>query len=680
MTLSIHENAARADELRQRLERANHQYHVLDSPEISDLEYDRLFRELLDLERDFPELRTPHSPTVRVGAPPQSLLAKHQHLTSMLSLGNAFTDEELREWEGRLLRVTGDDVRGLGYTAELKIDGAAVALTYRRGILERGATRGNGVIGEDVTPNIRTIRDIPLRLLGTDPPEIIEVRGEVYMPFDRFERMNEARARDGEPLFANPRNAAAGALRQLDPSVTASRPLRFYGFAAAAPPGAPLPFDSQWELLNTLEHWGIPVESHRQLCKDVDDASAVVARIEETGRASLNFGIDGVVLKVNSLALQDELGVVGGREPRWAIARKFAPDIAVTKLLDIRVNVGRTGALNPYAVLEPVEIGGTTVKLATLHNEDLVITKDLRIGDWVQVKRAGEVIPQIIAPLPERRTGSEQPWRMPRFCPACKTEAEKDEEEVAIYCPNVACPGRQLEGIVHFASRGALDIRGLSYARIEQLIGAGLVHDVADIFSVTADQLMALDRFARKSADNLVAAIATSKKQPLSRLLNGLGIRHVGTGAAQLLAHHFGSLDALASASEEDILRVRGIGGTIASAVTSFFSNPTTKDLIAKLRAHGVEFAEHGSAANDGALAGLTVVITGTLPNLSRQQATELVETHGGHVTSSVSRSTSFVLAGDNAGSKLEKARSLGATVIDEAELLRRIGRSHTTE
>ncbi len=680
MSLSIHENAARADDLRQRIERANQQYHVLDSPEISDLEYDRLFRELLNLERDFPELRVPDSPTARVGAPPQSLLAKHQHFTAMLSLGNAFTDDELRDWEGRLLRVAGDDVRALGYTAELKIDGAAIALTYRRGVLERGATRGNGVIGEDVTPNIRTIRDIPLRLLDSNPPEIIEVRGEVYMPFDRFERMNEARARDGQSLFANPRNAAAGALRQLDPSVTASRPLRFYGFAAAAPSGSDLPFASQWDLLDTLERWGIPVESHRKRCADIESASEFVARIEGNGRAALNFGIDGIVFKVNSLALQDELGIVGGREPRWAIARKFAPDIAVTRLLDIRVNVGRTGALNPYAVLEPVEIGGTTVKLATLHNEDLVVTKDLRIGDWVQVKRAGEVIPQIIAPLPERRTGIEQAWRMPRQCPACKTAAERDEEEVAIYCPNVACPGRQLEGIVHFASRGAMDIRGLSYARIEQLISADLVHDVADIFSLTADQLLALERYARKSADNLIAAIASSRKQPLSRLLNGLGIRHVGVGAAQLLAHHFGSLDALASASEEDILRVRGIGEIIAHAVRAYFSNPTTQVLVEKLRNHGVEFAEHGFAATDGALAGLTVVITGTLPTLSREQATELVVAHGGHVTSSVSRSTSFVVAGDNAGSKLEKARNLGATVIDEAELLRRVGRSQTTE
>ena len=677
---SSHENSARADELRQRIERANYQYHVLDSPEIPDLEYDRMFRELLVLERDYPELRTPDSPTVRVGAAPQSLLAKHQHITTMLSLGNTFTDAELREWEGRLVRVAGDDVHALGYTAELKIDGAAVALTYRLGVLERGATRGNGIIGEDVTPNIRTIRDIPLRLLDADPPEIVEIRGEVYMPFDRFERMNEGRAREGESLFANPRNAAAGALRQLDPSVTASRPLRFFGFAATGSAGAALPFATQWELLNTLERWGIPVESHREQCVDIESASEFVARIEGTARASLNFGIDGIVLKVNSLSLQDELGVVGGREPRWAIARKFAPDIAVTKLLDIRVNVGRTGALNPYAILEPVEIGGTTVKLATLHNEDLVLTKDLRVGDWVQVKRAGEVIPQIIAPLPERRTGSEQQWRMPRLCPSCNTQAERGEEEVAIYCPNVACPGRQLEGIVHFASRGAMDIRGLSYARIDQLIAAGLVHDVADIFSVTAEQLVALERFARKSADNLVEAIDNSRKQPLSRLLNGLGIRHVGAGAAQLLAHHFGSLDALAAASEEDILRVRGIGETIAHAVMAYFSNATTKDLIAKLRAHGVELAEHDFAATDGALTGLTVVITGTLPTLSRQQATELVETNGGHVTSSVSRSTSFVVAGDNAGSKLEKARSLGATVIDEAELLRRIGRSHTME
>jgi DNA ligase (NAD+) len=405
----------------------------------------------------------------------------------------------------------------------------------------------------------------------------------------------------------------------------------------------------------------------------LEDVMTFVHQVESRLRPSLNFAIDGVVVKVNAFALQDELGVVGGREPRWAIARKFAPDIAVTKLLDIQVNVGRTGALNPYAMLEPVEIGGATVKLATLHNEELIAAKDLRVGDWVQVKRAGEVIPQIIASLPDRRDGTERKWRMPRKCPACSTAVERDEDGVAVYCPNVACPGRQLEGLVHFASRGALDIRGLSYARIEQLIAAGLVRDVADIYALTVDDLVSLERFAEKSAENLVASIEEAKTRPFSRLLNGLGIRHVGAGAAQLLARHFGSVDALAAATEADILAVHGIGETTAHAVVTYFRNPTTRRLIEKLRSRGVELEEARPRATAGALVGKTVVITGTLSSLSRQQATELVEANGGRVAGSVSKSTDFLVAGDAAGSKLDKARTLGVEVIDEAELLRRI-------
>jgi DNA ligase (NAD+) len=671
----LKELAARAHELRQALERANFQYYVLDQPEISDLEYDRMFRELLELERAHPELRTPDSPTVRVGAPPQSQLAKHEHVVRMLSLGNAFNDDELRQWEQRITRLAGDDVSRVGYTAELKIDGAAVSLTYEDGVFVTGATRGNGVIGEVVTANLRTVRDIPLRLRTDAPPRLVEIRGEVYLPFDRFEKLNESRVKAGEPVFANPRNAAAGALRQLDPTITAQRKLRFFGFSAAVPPGVTLPFRSQWDLLETLAAWGIPVESHRARCGSLEDVIAMTQRVESALRGQLNFGIDGVVVKVNSLALQDELGVVGGREPRWAIARKFAPDIATTKLLGIEVNVGRTGALNPYAMLEPVEIGGAIVKLATLHNEDLIRDKDLRVGDWVQVKRAGEVIPQIIGPVPERRDGGEKPWRMPRTCPACDTPVERDEEEVAVYCPNVACPGRQLEGLVHFASRGAMDIRGLSYARIEQLIEAGLVHDVADIFSLTVEQLVELDRFAQKSAENLVAAIEVAKTRPLSRLLNGLGIRHVGEGAAQLLARHFGTLDALAAATEEEILEVRGVGEIIARAVVAYFANKTTRRLSEKLRERGVSFTEPVPKTAGRSLAGCTVVITGTLPTLSRTQATELVLAHGGHVTNSVSKSTSFLVAGEDAGSKLEKARTLGIEIIDEAELLRRTAR-----
>ena len=672
MADGLTELSARAATLREELERASYEYYVLDRPEISDAEYDRKFRELLELERAHPELRTPDSPTQRVGAPPQGQLAKHTHLVSMLSLGNAFDDDELREWTVRIARIAGDAARR-DYTAELKIDGAAVSLTYEDGVLAVGATRGNGTIGEVVTPNLRTIRDVPLRLRAKRPPPRLEIRGEVYFPFDAFEHLNQQRAAAGESLFANPRNAAAGSLRQLDPAITAERRLRFYGFSAAVPDGERKPFKTQWELLEALVEWGVPVEPNRIHAESLDEVIGFVQGVESKLRPSLNFAIDGVVVKVNSFSLQDELGVVGGREPRWAIARKFAPDIATTKLLDIQVNVGRTGALNPFAVLEPVEIGGATVKLATLHNEDLVTAKDLRIGDWVQVKRAGEVIPQVIAPVPDRRDGSERRWRMPRKCPACSTAVERDEDGVAVYCPNVACPGRRLEGLVHFASRGAMDIRGLSYARIEQLVDAGLVTDVADIFALTADDLVTLDRFAEKSAENLIAAIEEAKTRPYSRLLNELGIRHVGAGAAQLLARHFGSLDALSKATEADILAVHGIGETTARAVVAFFENPTTRQLIRKLRGRGVELEEPRPRTTGGALAGKTVVITGTLQTLSRQQATELVEANGGRVAGSVSKNTDFVVAGDAAGSKLDKAKALGVEVIDEASLLRRI-------
>jgi DNA ligase (NAD+) len=672
---SLSELSARAADLRLQLERASHEYYVLDQPTISDKEYDTLFRELQDLERANPELRTADSPTLRVGAPPQSSLPKHTHLVPMLSLGNAFNDDELRQWADRLTRLVGDDAQRAGYSAELKIDGAAVSLTYHDGILVTGATRGNGTIGEDITPNIRTIRDVPLRLRAKSPPTVIEIRGEIYYPFARFEQMNEARVQAGEAVFANPRNAAAGALRQLDPAITATRPLRFYGYSVAMPAGTSLPFKTQSEVLAALAEWGIPVAPHHVRCESLDEVAAWAHDVETRIRAELDFAIDGGVVKVDSLALQDELGVVGGRDPRWAIARKFAPDIAETRLNDIQVNVGRTGMLNPFAVLEPVEIGGTTVKLATLHNEGLIAKKDLRIGDIVQVKRAGEVIPQVIGPVPEKRTGNEKPWQMPKACPVCGTPVEKDEEEAATYCPNVACPGRQLEGLVHFASRGAMDIRGLSYARIEQMIAAGLVHDVADIYSLTTDQVESLERFAEKSASQLVEAIAASKQQPLSRLLFALGIKHVGQTAGEVLARHFGSLDAIMAASADEIAEVRGIGDIIAQAVHHYLDQPSAKDLVEKLRERGLTLVEPKRAAADGALRGLTVVITGTLPTLSRTQATSMIEEAGGRITSGVSKATSFVVAGADPGSKLEKARTLGVDVIDEAELLARIGR-----
>ncbi len=666
----------RAAELRALLHQASHDYHVLDRPVLSDADYDRAFRELQTIEREFPELRTSDSPTMRVGAEPASALAKHTHLVPMISLGNAFTEDDLGEWEARIARLVGDDAQRAGYVSELKIDGAAVSLTYQHGVFTVGTTRGNGTVGEIVTTNLRTLRDVPLRLRGDDVPPLLEIRGEVYLPFSLFEKLNAERVAAGEPVFANPRNSAAGSLRQLDPAITAQRPLHFFGYAVAVPPRTTLPFSTQWELLETMERWGVPVAPGRQRCASMTDVHEWARDVEHRLRAQLDFAIDGGVIKVDSLRLQDELGVVSRREPRWAIARKFAPDIAETRLLAIEVNVGRTGSLNPFAVLEPVEIGGTTVKLATLHNFDLIRAKDLRVGDVVQVKRAGDVIPQVIGPVPEKRDPANmpKPTPVPKKCPACGTPVLRDDEEVAIYCPNVACPARQLETIVHFASRGAMDIRGLSYARVERLIAAGLVHDVADLYDLTSEQLTGLERFADKSADNLVEAIAASTAQPLSRVLFGLGIRHVGQTAAQLLARHFGTINALSKATVDDVRALRGLGGTIAEAVAAYFDDASAAALVDKLANRKLVMEEPAAAATGAALQGMTFVVTGTLPTLSRTEATELIESQGGRVTSGVSKATTAVVFGEEAGSKLEKAKTLGIETIDEKELRRRAG------
>lgn len=668
------ELSARAAALREELERASHEYYVLDRPTLSDREYDQLFRELQALEREHPELRTDDSPTVRVGAEPASQLVKHQHLVPMLSLANAFNAEELEAWEERLVRLAGDDVRRSGYHCELKIDGIAVSLTYREGVLIAGATRGNGTVGENVTANLRTIRGIPLRIRGTDLPLIMEIRGEVYMPFSGFERMNEERVAAGEPVFANPRNSAAGALRQLDPAITAARPLRFFGYSVALPGDETLAVSRQSELLARLDEWGVPTAPHRRRCSTITDVHAWATDVENKLRASLDFAIDGGVVKVDELGLWPDLGIVGGREPRYAIARKFAPDIAETKLLKIAVNVGRTGSVNPYAVLEPVEIGGTTVQLATLHNFDLVRRKDLREGDIVQVKRAGDVIPQIIGPVPDRRDPANPPplYEPPTHCPACNTPLVAGEDLGMLYCPNFDCPARQLEALVHFTSRGAMDIRGLSYARLQQLIGAGLIHDAAGLYDLTAKQLVELERFAEKSAEALVEAIAASKSQPLSRLLFGLGIDNVGEIAARQLARHFGTMDALAAAPAEQISAAHGIGEVIAESVTAWFGSAAARRLIKKLQGRGLTMDEPRAAATGRAFKGMTVVITGTLPTLARDDAKALVEQHGGKVSDSVSKKTSFVVVGENAGSKLEKARSLGIEIIDEATLVER--------
>jgi DNA ligase (NAD+) len=666
--------AERASWLREQIDRANHAYYVLDAPDIPDAEYDRYFRELQELESRHPELRLPDSPTQRVGAPVASALAKHTHLRPMISLGNAFTPEELAAWEERNARIV-PEVRTAGYTAEIKIDGAAVSLTYEGGRLTIGATRGNGVIGEDITANLRTISDIPLALKGKGWPRRMEVRGEVYMPYDSFRRVNQEREKNGEPLFANPRNAAAGGLRQLDPTITRRRRLRMFAFAVEPVEGR-LAARTHAELLEALRSWGFQVEEHGKRFGSLEEVQDAIDAYEQL-IPQLTFQADGVVIKVDRLDLHTELGTVGGREPRWAIARKFAPEVAVTKLEDIRINVGRTGALNPWAVLAPVEIKGVTVTAATLHNEALIAQKDIRVGDQVEVIRAGEVIPQILRPVlegvdPKKRGKA---FVMPDRCPFCHTRVERPADEAMRYCPNVSCPARVLEGIVHFASRDAMDIRGLGYERVRQLLDTGLIATVADLYDLTAERLVELDRFADQSANQLVAAIEASKSRPFSLLLFGLGIRHVGKTVAQLLARRFATMDALMKADEAAINDVPGVGSAIAEAVTAFFKEKRNRDLIDKLRKADLNFVEPRAASADGALVGKSYVLTGTLPTLSRTQATELIEAAGGRVAGSVSKKTDAVVAGEEAGGKLEKAKQLGVEVIDEAELLRRVGK-----
>jgi DNA ligase (NAD+) len=660
----------RAAELRRLIDRANIAYYVHDAPEISDAEYDRLFRELQTLEAAHPDLATPDSPTQRLGAEPAAALHKHPHLRPMHSLANAFTDEELQAWEDRNARLN-SDVRTGGYTTEIKIDGAAVNLTYRAGKFVTGATRGNGTVGEDVTNNLRTIPGLPLALQGSGHPTLMEIRGEVYFSRAAFDRMNADRDEAGEAPFANPRNAAAGSLRQLDARITRSRRLGLFAFHIEVIEGD-LNAATQWEVLDQLAAWGLPVAPHRARHADLAAVQNAVAAYERMIH-DLPFEADGVVVKIDKLTLHDDLGIVGGREPRWAIARKFAPEVAVTKLLEIRVNVGRTGALTPYAVLEPVEVGGVTVSTATLHNEEIIAQKDIRAGDWVEIVRAGEVIPKVMGPLRDRRDGTETEFVAPDECPVCGTAVERPADEVIRYCPNVSCPGRILEGIVHFASREAMDIRGLGYERVRQLLDAGLIGDVADLYTLRPEQLVELERFAEQSAALLIKGIADSKARPLSTLLFGLGIHHVGKTVAVLLARRFGSMAALRDATVEAMNAVPGVGPIIAEAVHRFFRTPRNRHLVERLEALGLGMTEPDAAVSDGPFQGMTIVLTGTLPTLSRSEATALVERAGGHVSGSVSKKTSLVVAGAEAGSKLEKANSLGIPVIDEDELLRRV-------
>jgi DNA ligase (NAD+) len=660
--------AERAAHLRHTLTVASYQYFVEDAPRISDQEYDRLLRELRDIETAHPELLTPDSPTLRVGTEPSAQFQKVQHLAPMYSLDNAFDTDDLRRWEDRNARMA-SEVRAAGYMVELKIDGAAVSLRYEDGVLQRGATRGNGILGEDITPNIRTVREVPLRLRGESIPSVLEIRGEIYMPFSGFRELNERRAAAGAGTFANPRNAAAGGLRQLDPRATAERPLRFFAYQVQLDPASSqrLSATTQGEVLDLLQAWGLPVNPQRTETSDLQGVLEFAQHVERT-RGDLDYAIDGIVVKVAALRLWDELGVVGGRDPRWSIAYKFAPDLATTRLLGIEVNVGRTGSLNPYAVLEPVVIGGATVQRATLHNFEDIARKDVRVGDVVLVKRAGEVIPQVVSPITDQRSGNEQPFLPPTVCPACGSAVEQPPDEVMIYCPNTSCPDRIFWGLVHFVSQGAMDIRGLGERTAKQLLAHGLVHDYADLYHLTLEQLLQLEGFAELSAANLLTAIAESRNRPLSRLLFALGIRHVGAHAAQILARHYGTLETLVQTGSADYATVHGIGDTTAAALAAFLQDAGNQRLLQRLRAAGINTTEPVEQAAEQPLKGKTFVITGTHAS-PRKELLDLIERHGGRITGSVTRSTDYLVLGDDPGSKADKARELGISMIDESQL-----------
>jgi DNA ligase (NAD+) len=660
----------RVEELREQLNYHSYRYYVLDSPEVSDAEYDELMRELRELEETYPELVTPDSPTQRVGVTPADLFAPVQHRSPMLSLDNAFSLEELEAWEQRAERVAGT---GAWYACELKIDGVAVALTYEEGALTKGATRGDGRIGEDITANVRTVRSVPPRLLGKAPPALLEVRGEVYLPVKAFETLNEELLVNEQRPFANPRNAAAGSLRQKDPRVSASRPLALWVHSFGYADG--VRFDSHSGFLQWCRDAGLPVAP---TCETVDGLDGVVRYLEHwrEHRHSVDWEIDGVVVKVDQVALQEELGATS-HAPRWAIAYKFPPEERTTVLRDIDVHTGRTGKVTPFAVLEPVSVGGVTVTYATLHNEDEVRRKDVRKGDTVIVRRAGDVIPEIVGPVLSMRKRGARIWRFPTACPSCGTTLVRAEGEADHRCPNRACPSRNVEWLGAFSGRGAMDIEGLGYMTGLALLERGLVKDPADVYALTAEDLGQLEGFAERSIANLLASIEASKGRPIWRLLVGLNVRHVGVHVAQVLARAFGSIDAIAAAAEEQIDAVPEIGPEIARSVFEWFHDPVNLALIEKLRAGGVRMADEAPATmpEEGPLAGSTIVITGGLEGLSREEATLAAQAAGARVASSVSKKTDFVVVGESPGSKFDKAVQLGVETIDEVEFLRRIGR-----
>jgi DNA ligase (NAD+) len=656
-------------ELRELIHAANTAYYVRDDPEVDDAVYDDWMRELIALEEAHPELIDPASPTRRVGAALSGRFPPVTHLQPMLSLANARGPAELEEWHRRLrtvLAAEGMAGASVRFVVEPKIDGLAISLTYEDGVLVRGATRGDGVVGEDVTANLRTVRVIPLRMTlapGEIPPRVLEVRGEVYLPLADFAALNEARASEGLPTFANPRNSAAGSLRQLDPGVTAERPLSAWFYAVGHREGPE--FAGQEEMLGWLRAHGFRVNPDVSVHDRIDAAAAACAAWEER-RAALDFDIDGAVVKVDDLAQQRRLGVVG-RAPRWAIAYKFAPTTATTLLRDVKVNVGRTGAIVPFAVLEPVVVGGVTVRMATLHNQDDIARKDLRVGDVVVVQRAGDVIPQVVSPLVQRRTGAERPFVMPDRCPACATPLVRVEGEVVVRCPNRSCPAQILQSIIHFASRGAMDIEGLGEKTAAKLFELGLVRDVADIYGLRAATLRELEGFQATSAENLVRAVDASRSRPWARVLFGLGIRHVGGVTAEAIVAALPSLDALLAAGEDDLARADGVGPVVAQAVREYLDVPQHRATLERLRAAGVRVAEDSiRPPADGPLVGRSVVVTGGLETLTRETARRAIAAAGGRATDSVSRATAFVVAGREPGSKLAKAEKLGVPVVSE--------------
>lgn len=666
--MAQHDVEKQIAELREQIEKHNYAYYVLDQPSISDAEYDELMRKLMELEEQYPQYKTSDSPSQRVGGAPLEAFQKVTHRVPMLSLSNAFNEGDLRDFDRRVRQEVGD----VRYVCELKIDGLAVSLRYEDGYFVQGATRGDGTTGEDITENLKTIRSLPLRLRKQ---VTIEVRGEAYMPRKSFEKLNEKRKMNGEELFANPRNAAAGSLRQLDPKVAASRQLDIFAYHVVN--AEELGILSHSAALNYLDELGFKTNPARQVCETIDD---VLSYIEQWHgrRASLPYDIDGIVIKVDAFAQQKQLGATA-KSPRWAIAYKFPAEEVVTQLVDIELSVGRTGVVTPTAILQPVRVAGTIVQRASLHNEDYIREKDIRLGDYVVIKKAGDIIPEVVRSLPERRTGKEEPFDMPTHCPACASELVRLDDEVALRCVNPQCPAQIREGLIHFVSRQAMNIDGLGEKVIAQLFEHGLVRSVADLYTLTKDQLVALERMGEKSATNLLQAIEASKQNSLERLLFGLGIRHVGAKAAKTLAEHFETMERLQQATKEELTAIHEIGEKMADSIVTYFSKEEVKQLLERLRAYGVNMTYKGAKQTvdiSSTFAGKTFVLTGTLQSMSRSEAKEAIEALGGKVTGSVSKKTDVVVVGEDAGSKLEKAKQLGITIWDEARFLQEIQQS----